>query len=248
MSDTEVASTAVTSDAAPLVTQEVAATCLGVKVPQSPFLTETRIERINAARYEGQEIAGALHVVREDDRVLEVGAGLGVVGAVIAMNARPEKVLSFEANPELVPVITALHEMNELGGRVELRNQVLFAGADRPETMEFHLRNSFLGSSLLNEGGRPSRVVEIPTVDLAEVVAELQPTVLVMDIEGGELALLEAMDLSPFRAIVIEFHPEAYEVKGMRRCKTILREGGFQKIEDVSSRTVWTCLRDDAPT
>ncbi|MCA2009155.1 FkbM family methyltransferase [Tritonibacter mobilis] len=242
MSDTEVAP----HDASPVVTQEVAATCLGVKVPQSSFLTETRINRINAARYEGQEIAGALHVIREDDRVLEVGAGLGVVGAVIATNAKPEKVLSFEANPELVPVIRALHQMNDLGDRVELRNQVLFAGKDRPESMEFHLRNSFLGSSLLNEGGRPSRVVEIPTADMGEVVAELQPTVLVMDIEGGELALLEAMDLSPFRAIVIEFHPEAYEVKGMRRCKAILREAGFQKLGEVSSRTVWTCTREGA--
>ena len=69
-----------------------------------------------------------------------------------------------------------------------------------------------------------------------------------MDIEGGELALLEAMDLSPFRAIVIEFHPEAYEVKGMRRCKTILREAGFQKVEEVSSRTVWTCTRAETPS
>lgn len=227
---------------------EVAARCLGVDVPASAFLTETRIERINAARYEGQEIAGALHVVREDDRVLEVGAGLGVVGAVIAKNARPEKVLSFEANPELVPVIRALHQMNALGDRVELRNQVLFAGPDRPATMAFHVRNSFLGSSLLNEGGRPSQVVEVPTADMAEVLTELRPTVLVMDIEGGELALLEAMDLAPFRAIVIEFHPEAYAVAGMRRCKTILRAAGFEKVEEVSSRTVWTCIRAEGAT
>ncbi|OIQ31236.1 MAG: FkbM family methyltransferase [Alphaproteobacteria bacterium MedPE-SWcel] len=224
----------------------MAAVCLGVKVPTSDFLTETRIARINAARYEGQEIAGALHVVRETDRVLEVGAGLGVVGAVIARNARPEKLLSFEANPELIPVITALHRMNGLTERIELRNQVLCAGADRPPTLAFHLRSSFLGSSLLNEGGRPSRVVQVPTADLAGVVEDFQPTVLVMDIEGGELALLDAMELAPFRAIVIEFHPEAYEVSGMRRCKTILRNAGFTKVEQVSTRTVWTCIREDA--
>ncbi|TNJ47707.1 FkbM family methyltransferase [Phaeobacter sp. B1627] len=224
----------------------VAAVCLGVKVPASDFLTETRIERINAARYEGQEIAGALHVVRETDRVLEVGAGLGVVGAVIALNARPQKLLSFEANPELIPVITALHEMNGLVGRIEVRNQVLWAGADRPDTLAFHLRTSFLGSSVLNEGGRPSRVVQVPTADLAEVIDGFQPTVLVMDIEGGELALLDAMDLSSFRAIVMEFHPDAYEVAGMRRCKAILRKAGFAKVEKVSTRTVWTCVREDA--
>ena len=58
------------------------AECMGVKVPPSPYLTEKRIERINAARYEGQEIAGALHVVGPEDRVVEMGAGLGIVGAV----------------------------------------------------------------------------------------------------------------------------------------------------------------------
>lgn len=225
---------------------EIVAECLGVKVPHSAFLTDKRIERIKTARYEGQEIAGALHVIHEEDRVLEVGAGLGVVGAVIALNAKPQKVLSFEANPELIPTIRALHEVNGLDGRVELRNQVLFAGQDRPETVEFHLRSSFLGSSLINAAGRPSRVVQVATADMAAVIAELEPTVLVMDIEGGELALLEAMELSVFRAIVIEFHPEAYEIAGMRRCKRLLREGGFEKVDAVSTRTVWTCVRPHA--
>ncbi|NIZ12857.1 FkbM family methyltransferase [Phaeobacter sp. HF9A] len=228
----------------PAPAPEVAAVCHGVKVPMSRFLNETRIKRINEARYEGPEIAGALHVVGPEDRVLEVGAGLGIVGAVIAQNAKPQKVLSFEANPELIPVISALHQMNGLEDRIELRNQLLFAGEDRPADMEFHLRSSFLGSSLINESGRPSRVVKVPTVDLAEVVAELEPTVLVMDIEGGELALLQAMDLAPFRAIVIEFHPEVYEVAGMRACKNVLRAAGFHKVQEVSTRIVWTCLRE----
>lgn len=59
---------------------ELAATCLGVKVPNSPFLNESRIERLNAGRYEGQEILGVMSTVTEDDRVLELGAGIGVVG------------------------------------------------------------------------------------------------------------------------------------------------------------------------
>ena len=78
---------------------EYVALCKGVRVPHSPFLTETRIARINAERYEGDEIAGALAVVRPGDRVLELGAGLGIVGAVTAKNAAPDAVLSFEANP-----------------------------------------------------------------------------------------------------------------------------------------------------
>lgn len=228
------------------VSDEVAAVCLGVKIPHSKFLNEKRIERINAARYEGQEIKGALHVVRPQDRVLEVGAGIGVVGGVIAKNAQPERLLSFEANPELVPAILALHRLNGLETRAQVRNQVLFAGEGRPETMGFHLHKSFLGSSLLGDTVPAGRRVEVPTVDVAEVMAELRPTVLIMDIEGGELALLEAMDLAPFRAVVIEFHPGVYGVPGMRRCKTLLRDAGLQKVEEVSTRTVWTAVRPEA--
>ena len=67
------------------------ASCLGIDVPDSPFLHEKRIARINAAKYEGQEIRGGLHVVREGDNVLELGAGIGIVGAVVSKNRKPKK-------------------------------------------------------------------------------------------------------------------------------------------------------------
>lgn len=223
--------------------QTAAAECLGVKVPASDFLHDTRIERINAARYEGQEIAGALHVVGEDDTVLEIGAGIGLVGAVIAHNARPKAVYSYEANPALISAIHALYEMNGLGDRISVRNQILISASDRPETIPFHVRNSYLGSSILNPDNRPSTVVDVPTASFAEVCDAWRPTVLIMDIEGGELELLRHADLSGFRAVVLEFHPEAYGVPGMRECKRILTEAGFQKVDEKSTRVVWTCVR-----
>ncbi|MGR3760390.1 FkbM family methyltransferase [Roseobacteraceae bacterium NS-SX3] len=222
----------------------VAAECLGVKVPASRFLNETRIARINAGRYEGQEIAGALHAVRPGDRVLEIGAGIGLVGAVIARNARPQAVLSFEANPDLIPAIQALYARNRLGKVISVMNRVLVSAPGRPAAMPFHRRSSYLGSSLLNPKGRPSDVVEVVTEDFAAVCSKLQPNVLVMDIEGGELELLRHADLSGIRAVVLEFHPEAYGVEGMRECKQILRQAGFAKIEEKSTRLVWTCIRE----
>ncbi|TDK43807.1 FkbM family methyltransferase [Antarcticimicrobium luteum] len=222
---------------------EIAAECLGVKVPASPFLHDKRIERINAAQYEGLEMAGALHVVRPDDVVLEIGAGIGLVGAVIAANAKPREVLSFEANPELIPAIEALYSANDLGGRISVRNAVLVSAPDRPESMTFHLHSSYLGSSLIEPAGRESRKVEVPTESFSGVCAELKPTVLVMDIEGGEQEILRHADLTGFRAMVLEFHPQAYGIGGMRECKNILRAAGFERIAEKSTRTVWTCER-----
>ncbi|MCB1358991.1 MAG: FkbM family methyltransferase [Maritimibacter sp.] len=215
----------------------------GVRVPQSPFLTDRRIERIAAGRYEGEEIAGALSVVRPGDRVLELGAGLGLVGAVAAKNARPEAVLSFEANPELVPYTRALYRENGLDALIELRNAVLVAAPERPETVPFHLHRSFLGSSLTETQGRKNRAVEVPTEDFRTVMDTFRPNVLIMDIEGGELDILRHADLDGIRAVVIEFHPDLYGQEGMQACKTILRRAGFEKSEGPSTRLVWTCTR-----
>jgi FkbM family methyltransferase len=205
-------------------TPEIAAVCLGVKVPSSRFLHDKRIERINAARYEGQEIAGALHVTGPDDTVLEIGAGIGLVGAVIAVNARPKAVRAFEANPDLIPAIEALYAANDLGERIAVRNAVLVSATDRPATMTFHIHNSYLGSSLTGDPARAQRSVDVPTA-------------------SGELEVLRHADLSGFRAVVLELHPNAYGVEGMRECKAILRDAGFAPVAEKSTRTVWTCVR-----
>jgi FkbM family methyltransferase len=222
---------------------QIVARCEGLRVPDSPFLNETRIARINAARYEGEEIAGALRVVTPADRVLELGAGLGIVGAVTALNRRPEAVLSFEANPALLPHINALYAENGLSDRIRVENRVLLAGPDQPQSVTFHVHNSYLGSSLVDSANRQTRPVTVPAADFDTTAAQFGATVLLMDIEGGELDLLRQIDLTRFRAVVLEFHPAVYGIAGMKECKAILRKAGFEQVADRSSRTVWTCER-----
>ncbi len=220
------------------------AECHGVKVPDSPMMTPERAERINAARYEGQEIAGALEVIQPGDHVLEMGAGLGLVGAITAKNGNPAKVLSFEANPNLIEHINALYTLNKLGSKIEVRNEVLISAPDAPKTMPFHIRNSYLGSSLIDTDRRATTRVDVPTADYTKVHADFAPNVLLMDIEGGELEFLRHASLEGVRAIVIEFHPEAYGKEGMRECKSILERAGFAKVVGHCTRHVWTCTFD----
>lgn len=222
---------------------DVAANCMGVDVPGSPFLHEKRVERINSARYEGQEIRGALHVVGESDRVLELGAGLGIVGGVVAKNSTPERIISYEANPSLIPHIEKLYRLNGLEGRISVRNQVLLSSDDRPESLPFHVHNSYLGSSLTGSAETAKETVDVPTASFSALCEELNPTVILMDIEGGEIAFLEHADLSGIRAMVIEFHPNAYGIEGMRKCKDILRTAGLEPNSDLSSRLVWVAER-----
>lgn len=225
---------------------QIAAHFSGVDVPHSPFLNEQRIERINAGKYEGQEIRGALHLVREGDHVLELGAGLGIVGSVVAKTCKPARMIAYEANPALIETITETYRINRLKSRIQVKNQVLLSNPDRPDSMPFAVHNSFLGSSLLGNQARARAVVDVPTASFDEVAGRLKPHVILMDIEGGELDLLRHIDfakLPQLRGIVIEFHPDQYEVAGMRECKSILRDAGFERIDDLSTRIVWVAQR-----
>lgn len=222
---------------------DLAARYHGVAVPCSDFLNEKRIERLDAGEYEGAEVRGALSVVTARDHVLELGAGIGVVGAAVALNCRPARMFSYEANVRLVPVIEKTYEINGLSGAIKLRNRVLLAGPDRPETVTFYLKNSYLGSSLADSDRRATTPVVVGTDSWEAMRAELAPSVLIMDIEGGELDLLRHADLDGIRAVILEFHPDVYGKPGMQEAKKILTDQGFAKQEDVSTRLVWTCTR-----
>ncbi len=225
---------------------QTAAECHGVRVPASPFLNDMRIKRINAGRYERQEIDGAVAVIRPGDRVLEMGAGLGLVGAIAAQKTAPAAVLSFEANPALIPHIRALYALNGVQDVISVRNQVVVSAPDRPDTLPFHVRNSFLGSSLIDSDTRATTQVDVPTVAYDAILQDFAPDVLLIDIEGGELEFLRHASLDGLRAVVIEFHPEAYGREGMRECKSILERAGFCKEPGLCTRHVWTCTFDAA--
>ena len=227
-------------------TPKVVAECHGIEVLQTPYIFQPwLIRKINNGRYEKPEIAGALAVVRPGDKVLELGAGLGIVGASVAANCQPAAIRAYEANPDLLPHIEALYAHNGLSDRLDLRNAILLSDANAPQSLPFHISDRFSFSSIQTPEKKYARSVDIPTAAWAEVRDEFAPNVLLMDIEGGEADFLAHADLSGLRAVVVEFHPGLYGKEGMRRCKQYLRAAGFQPIPEISQRTVWAAERTD---
>ncbi|MEX0340355.1 MAG: FkbM family methyltransferase [Arenibacterium sp.] len=225
--------------------EQIAAVCLGVKVPKGEYVTASEARRMAAGNYEGAEIRGALHVVRDGDVVLELGAGIGLVGAVIARNRAVRHVYAFEANPDLMRACRWLYRLNRLRKRMTLRNEVMVSAPERPATLPFYRDAAFRSSSLL-ASDRAQSVVDVPTADFNAFCLEFGPDVLVADIEGGELELLRYADLSGFRAVVIEFHGNRYGRVGLDACKAILLAAGFKKVKEKSTPRVWTLERGDS--
>jgi len=94
----------------------------GIKVPFVPRIITPKIERpMRNSRYERGECAALREMLRKGDRVLELGAGVGLISTVAAMFEGIGSVTTVEANPELIPLIEETHRLNDVSP-VDLRN------------------------------------------------------------------------------------------------------------------------------
>ncbi|KIN63739.1 Methyltransferase, FkbM family [Sulfitobacter noctilucicola] len=227
----------------------IVAACHGIEVPQSHAVgPKWLVRKINNGRYEKEEIAGALFLVDEGDRVLECGAGIGIVGTSVAHNCKPAVMRSFEANPHLIEVVEATYRRNGVDDRISVTHGALMAGKNIPQKIDFNVSKRFAFSSLDAPQRELSETVSVPVHDFAKLKEDFRPTVLLMDIEGGELDFLREADLSGINVVVMEFHPEVYGQEGMEFCKAQIRKAGLEPVKGKSTETVWAAQRTTEKT
>lgn len=211
----------------------------GIRVPMDGFhhgrTTWTTFKFVCRGDYEGPEVKALLGLVRTGDRLLELGGGLGIVSGVAAKAAGNATLLTFEANPKLIPHISTLHALNGLTN-AEIRNQLVLPKAD-PQGRTFFVHNSF-GASSIVEHKKVAGTVELPVVAFDDVVAEFRPDVLICDIEGAEAELFDGIDLSGFRAAVIEVHPSIVPPGKMKRLFETCLSAGLAPRVDLFGGTV----------
>ena len=211
----------------------------GVKIPFVPEIITPKIERpMRAGRYEGGECASVLRLLQKGDRFLELGAGVGLLSATVAMAQKAASITVVEANPDIHPLIRETYRLNGV------ENVTLLNGAASTEAdgvVDFYLHHDFWASSM-KPGRRPHvRKISIPRLNINSLLRDHNPTMIACDIEGGEVGLFDNADLSGVRAIVIEFHPKMYGEEGVQEIVTVLEGKGFV-IEAVNRPTSVRCF------
>jgi FkbM family methyltransferase len=134
-------------------------------------------------------------------KVLEIGTGIGLVSLVATRLSGQGNVLSYEANPKMEATIRANYLLN--GFEPNLRMKALTA--DGRELTFFQDQNIL--SSSLHERDIKSTTITVPSVAINDVLKEAAPSVILMDVEGAEVELLEIADLSNVKVMIIEMHP-----------------------------------------
>ena len=140
------------------------------------------------------------------DRVLEVGSGVGLIALVCSQTVPDANLLLFEANPALIDIAKRNFKIN--GKDIRIENTVLTPKSFDGSEIDFHVHENFWSSSLARKEGTVE-TIKVKTRVFDDVVGEFAPTVLIMDIEGGEYHLLANADETSFasiRKIVIEMH------------------------------------------
>ena len=187
------------------------------------------IHRIARGDYENPEREAAKAVLRPGDRVLEIGGCMGVVSLTAARIVGAENVVVFEPNPAAASVARKNFERNGLPIRLENR-------AVGPEAGRTELAiggSSWLGASI---GGafEDGQKISVDVAAIADLVGDLRPTVLVMDAEGFETAILPACPLAGLRALIVEFHEAPGAPERMEDLRHLLRNASFVRDETLS--------------
>lgn len=199
----------------------------GVKIPvDRERFSPKMIEVICNGTYEDVEARQVPSLLRKGERIMELGAGVGYISALCAkQNKRLESIVVYEAHPDLIPVIKRTHELN--GVKSTVINAVVMP-KKKSATVPFYVRDDFWASSLSSQPYGYSQVIDVPVVSLAEALAEHKPTMLIVDIEGGETALFDNVALPGVRKVYVEVHPHIVGAVAVKRLFDFFTERNFR--------------------
>jgi FkbM family methyltransferase len=175
----------------------------GVRLAVDPdVLSPAIVDSLYRGGYEAAEVDIIRRTLTPEDRVLEIGGGIGLVGIIAArMVQRADHVLIVEANPQLIPLMRRNFGLN--GVYPTVRNVVL--GQDGRTEVSFYLHRDFWASSLAAVQG--ARETKVPQQDVRRVFTEFRPTYVIVDIEGGEIDLFNNLQLDGIQKLCLEIHP-----------------------------------------
>ncbi len=200
----------------------------GVRFPVQMSLNFWVLFFIDKGTYEGSEVGIIKKTLTKEDKVLELGTGMGFISTFCSKIIGSEKVYTFEANKAMQPAIEKMFAANNVKPTVTYK---LLGDGDK--NIKFYKKtDSFLASSVHKLDNTVEVVME--QQDLNSTIAKLQPTYLVMDIEGAEYEVFKLIDFQSIRKVQFELHPLLLKEDQIKAIFKKLADSGFTKDENLN--------------
>ncbi len=187
--------------------------------------------------YEEEEARYLSEYLKPNSKVLELGSCLGYVSCLtnkLLQNATQHVVL--EANPKLIPWIEKNKKENDCGFHIE--NIIISKNSEN----DFYIHDLIVGGSSKRKTADKITIKGTNFDGLTRKYG-FEFDTLVMDIEGGELALLRNFKeaISKFGQIFIELHPFANILTAdeAQECEDILASLGFKRVLRDGNFHIW---------
>lgn len=154
--------------------------------------------------YEADEVRLMKAMLEPNDRVLELGSGIGITTMVAADIVGEDSVFPHELNPRLIE--WSSYNFAQNGKKINVCSSALVPSSHkRTDKIDFHIHKKFWGSSLLKRPGT-KETIQVPVAALEDTIRHHNTNCLLMDIEGAEVDLLSSADLSGIEKIIMEIH------------------------------------------
>jgi FkbM family methyltransferase len=204
------------------------------------LLTERLRDAFQRGYYEAAEASQIPGILQDGERILEIGAGIGFVSALAGLTGKASKIIAVEANPALIGTIKRNHQINNVVA--EVYNEIL---SKEEGIGHLYVHADFWASSLTGWDG--ARQVEVAKTSFQRRLGEWKPTLIIVDIEGGESTLFDGIDLSGVTRVMLELHQENIGRRGMKHVFDVLSAQGFHYDQWHSSKDVVTFTHIDRP-
>ena len=197
----------------------------GIFIPVSIKYGYSVLRFINNGEYEKSEMSIVKNTLDKEDKVLELGTGIGFISAYCAKQIGSDKIFTFEGNSSLKCLIQKLYSKN----KVKPHSTIALLGDGNGTKTFYKNENSFLASSSVSISNENQVVFQVEQQNLNEIIAQLQPTYLIMDIEGGEYDIFKIINFQSITKIQFELHPAVLSNVETSFIFNKLENGGYIK-------------------
>lgn len=201
----------------------------GIRIRVGQHMAKRIQQAIYDGHYENIELELIKSHLSQNDTVLEIGAGIGLVSSYCAKKIGSERVYTYEANPVLERHIHDNYKLNSVCPTLE----IALIGEQTGE-QNFYVTKEFWASSIIQPMAKETaNAIKIPVKSFNQEVRRLDPTFVIIDIEGGEYDLLKYADFYNVQKLLIELHNLILGHDKSEFVKSKLAEAGFQMVEKV---------------
>lgn len=210
------------------VIEQPMAEIAGIRIPISYYLSIAERKSLYGGSYEKSELQIIKSQLHSNDIVMEIGAGIGLISSYCAKRIGSERVFAYEANPRMEDHIRKTYQVNCISPTLEM---CLIGRQTGQQT--FYIAEYFWSSSVIQRSPK-AEAIQVAVKSFNQEVRRINPTFLIIDIEGGEYDLVQHADFYNVQKIAIELHERVIGHDKVEFVKEKIAQAGFQVNEAMS--------------